>query len=109
MCLIRNRLVEERLSNCPVLHINQLIHSLLHGRIGVMKSGKIAIENWIEIWYHSAVTIQTFFQKWLRRQKYGRFFKGIRALERIVRGQITRSRLRKYIQVIDSFSMILIS
>lgn len=76
-----------------------------------MKSGKIAIENWVEIWYHSAVTIQTFFQKWLRRQKYGRFFKGIsfwiyvylfigiRALERIVRGQITRSRLRKYIQV----------
>jgi hypothetical protein len=76
MCVVRNRLVEERLTNCRVLHINQLLRSFREGRIGVMKSGRLAIDNWVEIWFYSAVTIQTLFQKWLRRRKYGRFFKG---------------------------------
>mmetsp|Transcript_3827 Transcript_3827/g.5954 ORF Transcript_3827/g.5954 Transcript_3827/m.5954 type:complete len:1046 (+) Transcript_3827:145-3282(+) len=103
MCLTRNRTAADRLANCPVMHINSLVRSFLEGRIKLMKTGRESVENWVELWYYSAVTIQTACTKWLTRIKYGRFFKGIRAFERIVRGQIARSRLRKFILKMQQF------
>lgn len=97
MLLVRNRLAERRLSSCPATHINALVDSLVNGRIGIMKSGREAVEMWVEIWYYAAVTVQTACKKWLCRVKYNRFFKGVRGLERVFRGQLTRTRLRKYV------------
>jgi hypothetical protein len=76
MLIVRNRLAEDRLANCRACHTNLLVKSLTHGRIGLMKSGREAVENWVEIWYYAAVTCQTACKKWLTRVKYNRFFRG---------------------------------
>jgi hypothetical protein len=102
MLLVRNRLVEQRLSNCPTLHINALVKSFLEGNISIMKSGSESLLNYIEMWYLAATTVQHCITKWFARRKFGKFFKGIRGLERIFRGQITRKRLRKYFSKIQT-------
>ena len=101
MLLVRNRMVEPRLSNCPTEHINLLVDSFLQGRIAIMKTGSEYLLNYIEMWYLAASTIQHCIVKWYARRSFSKFFKGIRGLERIFRGQIVRKRLRKYFTAIQ--------
>ena len=102
MLLVRNRMVEPRCSNCPTQHINLLVQSFLEGKISIMKSGSEYLLGYIEMWFLAATTVQQCIKKWYARRKYSKFFKGIRGLERIFRGQICRKRLRKYFSKIQT-------
>lgn len=102
MLLVRNRMVERRCSNCPPQHMNALVKSFLEGRISIMKSGSESLLAHIELWYLAATTVQNCVKKWYARKNFNKFFKGIRGLERIFRGQICRKRIRKYFSKIQS-------
>jgi hypothetical protein len=74
MAVIRNRLAARRLAECPILHTNQLLTALDGSKL--LKSGREAVQMWRELWFISATRVQTAVQKWLKRVKYGRFFRG---------------------------------
>lgn len=99
MLIVRNRLAHDRLANARTLHILNVIRSLTTG-ISLLRTGKDAVLMWSEIWYIAATRVQNCCRKWISRVKFRAFFNGVRALERVFRGQCDRLKFRKHIQVI---------
>eukprot|EP01041_Mallomonas_annulata_P005870 gene5870-11857_t len=104
MALVRNRLVGLCLMSAPLIRRLPLL-PILH-RLplqGLLKSGRLEVFNWLHLWYLSSTRLQQAVKTWLRRKRKTAFWKGMRLLQRLARGQLCRLKVRAIIQDVILF------
>lgn len=98
MGFVKSKTAAFRLANVSVKQILPLARSLRYA----WKRGRENLRDWMELWFISALKIQSMMKHWFSRSKFNKFLRGIRSLKRIYQGQRERVRLRGIIQFIQS-------
>lgn len=98
MALVRNRHAADLLSTAPT---NRIGHTITYFRKCLWKSGRAALEEWVEFWNTSVNIIQRGLWRWYIRKQQSRQIRGVNVLKRMWRGQMVRRALRDKIEAVQ--------
>jgi len=90
MNLVRSRLAGARLDAVATIRIGTLVHSLRC----VWKTGRVALDLYLELWNLSVKGIQHLIRMFLFRRRVSRVSRAITTCKKIFRGQVARRAMR---------------